>query len=133
MQAARSHQFLRGINADGSVSEAQMVASDVSGLATSATTDTTSATNITSGTLADARLSSNVPLKNGTNTMTGFNDMSAASWRPPEVTFAGLPTASTVTGRVYVVTDAASAGRCSCGFGSARTFGPSTGSVFSTP
>jgi hypothetical protein len=129
-KTATSHQFLTAINADGSVSATQPAASDVSGLATSATTDTTSATNVTTGTLADARLSSNVPLKNGTNTMTGYNDLSAASWRPPEMTFAGLPSASTVPGRVYVVTDAGSAGSCTSGGGAARTLCRSTGSIY---
>lgn len=53
-------------------------ASGLTGLSASAFSDTTNAGNITSGTLADARLSSNIPLKNGANTFTAPQSIAVA-------------------------------------------------------
>ncbi len=62
-------------------------------------------TNISTGTVADARLSSNVPLKNGSNTFTGTNTFAAitathvggTSGTPTTTLFAGAGTGATCT------------------------------------
>ncbi len=56
----------------------------------------------------------------GANTWTGYNNFANAQWRPPESTVANLPSAAASTGKVFMVTDAVSAGNCASGGGSTR-------------
>src|ERR1035441_3301926 len=53
----------------------------------------------------------------GTNTWTGYNNLSGGQWRPPESTVANLPNASGNAGKVFMVTDAAAAGPAAAGGG----------------
>ena len=55
------HYFVKSIDLFGNANVAQPAAADISGLAASATTDTTNATNITTGTLPVARLPAGTP------------------------------------------------------------------------
>jgi hypothetical protein len=66
----------------------------------------------------------------GTNTWTGYNNSSGGQWRPPESTVATLPNASGNTGKVFMVTDAVTAGSCASGGGSLRELCRSNGSSY---
>ena len=63
---------------------------------------------------------SGFPTLAGANTWTGYSNFSGGQWRPPESTVANLPAAAGNMGKVFMVTDAVSAGSCSTGGGSLR-------------
>ncbi|MEO8367818.1 MAG: hypothetical protein ABI806_01280 [Candidatus Solibacter sp.] len=56
----------------------------------------------------------------GANTWTGYNNLVNAQWRPPEATVATLPASASNVGKVFMVTDAVSAGNCAAGGGATR-------------
>src|ERR1022692_3659590 len=66
----------------------------------------------------------------GTNTWTGYNNLSGGQWRPPESTVANLPAASGNAGKVFMVTDAVAAGSCTSGGGSLRELCRTNGSSY---
>jgi len=73
---------------------------------------------------------SNVPTLSGINTWTGYNNQSAAQWRPPESTVANLPPAAANTGKVFMVVDAQNPGTCSAGGGSVRELCRANGTAY---
>lgn len=68
--------------------------------------------------------------QDGNNIYTGYNNMSAGSWRPPESLKASLPAAAGVNGKVYVVTDGLTSSDCTTGGGIIRALCVSNGSVW---
>ena len=73
---------------------------------------------------------SGLPTLAGTNTWTGYSNLSGGQWRPPEATVANLPSSAGNAGKVFMVTDAASAGNCSTGGGSLRELCRANGSTY---
>lgn len=67
----------------------------------------------------------------GTNTPTGYYNFVGATLRLPESTFAALPAASGVTGKVYIVTDCSTAA-CTVGGGTTRAIVRSNGTTYDT-
>ena len=66
----------------------------------------------------------------GANTWTGYNNFSGGQWRPPESTVANLPSAGGNAGKVFMVTDAVTAGSCTSGGGSLRELCRANGSAY---
>ena len=78
----------------------------------------------------NAQNSTGTASRTNPNTYSNYNDFSTASLRLPEKTIATLPTASTVTGRTYLVTDASTTGSCTVGSGSAKSICRSNGTTY---
>ncbi len=73
---------------------------------------------------------SGFPTLAGANTWTGYSNLSSGQWRPPESTVSNLPTAAGNVGKVFMVTDAVSAGSCSTGGGTLRELCRANGSTY---
>lgn len=98
--AAVSHNFLTSITTSGQPTQAQPACSDLSGVAASCSTDTTNASNITSGTLATAQLPT-VPIANGgTGQVTANAGLNALL--PSQTTANGLVLGSNGTNTSWV-------------------------------
>jgi hypothetical protein len=87
---------------------------------------------LTSSTISDfsSAVAALAAMPGGANTYTGYNNFSGASIRLPETVVGSLPTASANTGKVYVVTDASTAGSCTSGSGTARSICRSNGTIW---
>lgn len=105
--AVAAHQWLDGISTAGVPHASQPSCADLSGAATSCSTDTTNADNLTSGTLPAARLPVNLTANMtffGNNTYSGTSTWSGSLFVPIRtITAAGPVAVSTATDYLIIV------------------------------
>ena len=126
--ATAAHNFMTGISTSGVPSKAQPACSDLSNAAASCSADATVATNISSGTLANARLASlngyhSISLSSGANTITLASDSAPGTVSHYVIVAAGetslavtMPATPGPDGQIMCFNNSASSGITSLSF-----------------